>query len=503
MAGASQAALLGALAILAAGCVTSPAGLGPASLRLPVELPAVPGAPIVQDHDHGDASLHTASFAVELVARATGPESPIPAGTSFGEVDVKDGWAYVCRGGVDEGVGPIRGTRGGFIVVDVSDPRAPRDAGSFEGVGCADIKVNDANDLVLYATQRNPPHELLISAAPLPQKLPRGLYLVNVADKAAPTVERFVPLPVNGVHTVHYAHLEGRELVFLQAYDWFPDGGLGTGVSTGMNTPGTQRLHIYEVARAPDGLRDLRLLSVFALPEPAPPGTNYYPHDTTVQKHPLTGEWLAYVAYWDHGLVILNIDDPSRPRLVSVFDDTSPSRHVKIHQARPFPHLIAGKHVTVLEPELPSADESGQFTLVDTSDPAQPKRLGYWELPGDIVIPGGLLFSPHNFNLAHGRIYLAHNHAGVWVVDVGSAERLLQPASVGFFQPHQREREEPSCESRVWSAFHVQGYIYATDNCSGLNVLRFEGDRGLEGQGPARVMPAEGSSEDVARLRAP
>jgi hypothetical protein len=428
-----------------------------------------------------------------LAGVASGYDGPIPQGVGYGEVDVKDGWSYVCRGGAHDGPAPgLPVTVGGFVVVDVSKPLEPRNAGAHDGVGCSDIKVNDANDLVFYGTQRNPPAELATNDADPLAKLPRGVHVVDVSDKASPREVRFVPIAPNGVHTLHYVHTGSQELLFVQSYDWLPDAGLGTGLSTGLNNPATQRIQVFEVVQAPDGDAALALASVFSLPEPAPPGTNYFPHDITVQRHPLTGQLLGYVAYWDHGLVILNLDDITMPRVVGRIADTSPSKYVDIHQARPFPQLIAGRHVTVLEPELGTADESGQFTLVDTTDPQNPKRLGYWELPGDLVIPGGFLFSPHNFNLANGRIYLAHNHAGVWVVDASTEERLLQPQAVGYYQAHTWEREGgPKCQSRIWSAFYVDGYTYATDSCSGLNVLQFEGDKGLEGKGPARVHPSE------------
>lgn len=485
-----RVALLAALALLASGCIST-STVDPASLPLPA-LPAVPEAPLVQDHEHGDPALHEDAFAMTLLATATGYDGPIPAGIGYGELDVNGDWVYVCRGGFHAGLGPLPATEGGFVVIDVTDKRAPRNVGDFAGVGCSDIKVNEANDLVMYGTQRNPPSDLLLNDAAPEQKRPRGIYLVNVEDKAAPRLESFTPIPSNGVHTIHYVDIDGRELVFVQTYDWVPDGGLGVGLSTGVNNPATQRVTIFEVAGSP-GSRSLETLAVWNLPEPAPPGRNYFPHDITVQKHPVTGQWLGYIAYWDHGLVVIDLDDPASPQLVGRNNDASPSAFVSAHQARPFPGLVAGRHVTVLEPELSAAEETGQFTLFDTTDPANPTRLGYWTLPGDLVIPGGFLFSPHNFNTANGRIYMAHNHAGVWVVDVGTPERLQQPVAVGYYQPHVFDREDgPTCQGRTWSAFYVAGYVYASDSCSGLNILQFDGDRGLEGQGVARVMPAIG-----------
>ncbi|MCA1813044.1 MAG: hypothetical protein LC624_03715 [Halobacteriales archaeon] len=417
------------------------------------------------------------------MAQTSGLPGSIPAGIAYSELDVKDGWAYVCRAGA----------QGGFVVVDVHDPAHPEPVGEQAGMGCSDIKVNDDGDLVFYGTQRNAPAELATSTAPPTERAPRGVYLVNVKDKAHPQVENFMAIPTNGVHTLHYVKQESRELLLVQTYDWIVDGGLGTGVSTGQNLPATPRVNIFEVQHGVLGNRQLQLLSVWEDPTLPPQGQNYFPHDVTVQKQPLDGHWYAYVACWDSGLVLLNIDDPTQPFEVSRFADTGPSKVVHTHQARPFPQLIAGRHVTVLEPELPSGDETGQFTLVDTTDPAHPQRLGYWTLPGHLVIPGGFLFSPHNFNLANGRIYLAHNHAGVWVVDVGDAEKLLHPVAVGYYQPHAGAREQKCAEAHTWSAFFVQGYVYASDECYGLNILRFQGDQGLEGQGPMRVMPSIGS----------
>jgi LVIVD repeat-containing protein len=491
MRGGKGATLGAVVAMLMAGCLSSTSAPSPTALTLP-PLPEVPGLPIVQDHEHNDRALHQGHYATSYVAGVSGYDGDAPAGVGFTELDVKDGFAYVCRGGVVGALGPLAVTTGGFIIADVHDPLKPANLGAFDGVGCSDIKVNDAGDLVFYGTQRNPLYEALTNPAGPGANLPRGVYLINVADKAAPRLERYVPIPLNGVHTLHYANVDGRELLFVQTYDWIPDGGLGLPVpSTGLNNPATQRVNIFEVVRGADGDRDLRLLTVFLLPDPAAPGTNYFPHDVTVQRHPLTGAWLAYVAYWDQGLAIVDISQPESPRLLSTFSDTSPSAFVHTHQARPFPQLIAGKHVTVLEPELQAAPESGQFTLVDTTDPSAPKRLGYWTLPGDIAIPGGFLFSPHNFNLANGRIYLAHNHAGVWVVDASTAERLEQPVAVGYFQATEAGREDCSTTGRFWSAFYVQGYVYGSDECAGLVILQFDGDKGLEGQGPARVMPAQ------------
>jgi len=497
--GRSGWAGLCALALLASGCLSSsgPTAVSP-NAALP-KLPVVPGAPIVQDHDHADMSLHLDRFAMEPVALATGYDGPTPAGVFYTEEDFKDGWAYVCRGGGQPGIGPLGASLGGFVIVNVSDPRNPLPVGQQEGVPCSDIKVNDANDLVFYATQRNAWYDIVANPAAPQEKLPRGVYLVNVADKAHPSVERFMPIPLNGVHTINYVNTGSRELLLVQTYDWMPDSGLVAGFpvpfpSTGQVNPALQRSQIFEVTRAADGKRDLQLLSVFSMHDVAPQGVNYFPHDVTVQKHPITGDWLAYYAYWDLGMVIVNINDPANPKLVSVFDDTTPSAYVHLHQARPFPHLIDGKHITVTEPELPSAAESGQFTIVDTTDPAHPVKLGYWTLPGNLVIPGGFLFSPHNFNLANGRIYAANYHAGIWVVDVGSPEHLAHPEAVGFFQADHRNRAAEDCgiADSFWSAFYVDGYVYGTDGCAGLTILQFQGDKGLEGKGPRVVMETVG-----------
>jgi hypothetical protein len=309
---------------------------------------------------------------------------------------------------------------------------------------------------------------------------PRGIYIVNVTDKMHPTYENFIPQPLNGPHTVTYYVQDGRQLLISCTYDLTGStlnyvGGEGLpGIPAGEQIPEsypmTQRVTIYEFTER-SGEKTLDALSVYQRNDAQPEGKWYRPHDAVVERHPMTGEDIMYVAYWDPGVVLVDISDPRSPTTISTYTDFGPSKIAQMHRAAPFPALINGKHVTVGEPEIVTADEAGQITLIDTTDPANPKKLGFWSIPGGLVIDRPFIFSPHNFDLtADGKIALAYNHGGTWLIDA-SGENLTNPKAVGFYVPH--VHREKTGYSAVWGQFFKGDYLYVSDGRTGLHVLRY------------------------------
>jgi hypothetical protein len=160
-------------------------------------------------------------------------------------------------------------------------------------------------------------------------------------------------------------------------------------------------------------------------------GPGLFPHDVSVYVHPGTGQTLAYVAYWDVGVVILDVSDPARPVRVGLVDDFGPAPYRAMHMARQFPEPIAGRVVVVAEPEIGAEPDSGYVTFHDVTDPSAPHYLSAWRLPGDITSGAGAL-GPHYFDVADGRVALASYHAGFWVIDVHDEANLLRPRTVGY-----------------------------------------------------------------------
>ncbi|MFA5945198.1 MAG: hypothetical protein WC876_12115, partial [Candidatus Thermoplasmatota archaeon] len=310
--------------------------------------------------------------------------------------------------------------------------------------------------------------------------------VVDIEQKDAPVLESFVPLPLNGPHTLTWFRgTDGMQYLAACTYDLITDPATGALVGT---VPVTQRVLILRVVQEPNAPATLVTVGQFTIAEQAPAGKLFMPHDTRVQYHPTYeggGKLLLYIAYWDKGLRVLDITDPMNPLPAQIGQSTdfSPSRLNNLHLAQPFDLPVADRHVTVTQPEIPQVDgETGQLTFFDTTDPTAPEKLGHWTLPpgdqGQLSI-SGFDFSPHNFDLWDGKVALAHFHAGVWVIDAHDEVNLQEPKSVGFYMPNKPRAESPAKQPNVWGVFvqEIAGepLLFAMDEGTGLYILRYTG----------------------------
>lgn len=455
--------------VLAAGCASNEPSADPSPAPVAGLSPVV-GEPIVQDHDHTDPTLHNASHGLRLVAHV----KPWGDGSAYGvgtvnELAVNGNHVFVSRSNPE----------GGFAIVDLSDPRAPEVVGDFRSEGGGDVEVTSDGLYALLATQRTLPGQQTTDNAT--NRAPRGVYVVDVADKAAPTLSSFLPLPTNGPHTIHYWRVSPQlEIVTLQTYDLLTT----YGVPVDQVLPVTQRIYLTQLVRTDQGAR-LEPLGVYQVPALPQQDALVFPHDAFIERHPLTEQLLMYVAYWDGGLRVVDLADPTMPQEIASFLDFTPSALVQMHDARTFPALFNGtQHVTAVGPEIVTAPEAGQITFLNTTDPADPQKLGWWSIPGNLTVDQPFLFSPHVFDTnAQGMLVIGHNHGGVWLID---ASDPTNATSVGFYQPHEVREGFSGVQPSVWGARFLGGYIVATDGPTGLYVLETENGP-LVGASPGRA----------------
>lgn len=456
---------------LVAGCVADEGAPSIPPVRSQPLAPVL-GEPIVQDHDHTDPSIHNASHNLRLVAHV----KPWGDGSEYGqgtvnELAVNGQHVYVSRSNPE----------GGFAIVDLSDPRAPEVVGDFRSEGGGDIEVTSDGLFALLSTQRTLPGQQ--STDNTTNRAPRGVYVVDVADKTRPTLSSFFPLPTNGPHTMHYSRVSPQlEIVTLQTYDL-----LATyNVPVDQVLPVTQRVYVTQLVRTDQGAR-LEPLGAYQVPALPQDGMLVFPHDVSIERHPLTGQLLMYAAYWDGGLRIVDLADPKAPTEIASFDDLTPSALIQLHDARTFPALLDAPgptHVTVVGPEIVTAPEAGQLTFLNTTDPANPTKLGWWSIPGNLTVDQPFLFSPHVFDTnPQGMLVIGHNHGGVWLID---ASDPTNATSVGFYQPHETREGYSGPQPSVWGARFFGGYIVATDGPTGLYVLETENGP-LAGAAPGQV----------------
>jgi hypothetical protein len=460
---------------------------------------------------HKDATLHAGSRNIERVAYHNGVDNSgdpnvISPGVYYTEIALHHGFAYVARGTVINaaGAGGVDDVEGGFVIIDVNDPTQPVYVGEFDALTGSDIEVTADGRLAFFATQRNSIEEAAGGAQSTEDETnpgARGIYIVDIRDKTEPVQIGFQPLPYNGPHTITYWNEGGREFLFVQTYDFYansvpsgagqPVGGV-LGALPGGVIPLTQRVTAYEIQRDPSGSNEnVALVQVahFQIAESGSDGALIFPHDSRVEIHPLRQEAYLYVAYWDKGVRILDISNlpgaigmpteaqsPLIPEVGS-YSRFDPSSRNNIHLAMPMDTLIDGKHITVTEPEIITANETGYIHFIDTSSPARAERpcpTSYWTLPGELIV-NSLEFSPHNFDSFDGKVALAHNHAGLWIIDVSNAEKLCHPKSAGFFMDTFQRTNSPKMQPYFWGVVEDSGYLFATDEATGLYVLKYTG----------------------------
>ena len=439
------------------------AGIGGPSASEWDAIEAAIGAPVVEDHDHADPAEHDGAHNLELLALVKGEEGRVPRPTeSYIETAVKNGYAYLCRTGPEQGL----------VIFDMADPEHPTQVGyiNLEAGFEPDIEVSDDGQWAFWETQRFPTSAELPNVLEPGANLQRGVHIVDISDKSAPTWAGFSPTPPDGPHSITYANVSGRHNLFQSVYAFAYAYG-------GVDVPRTQRLVISELD-ASGPVATLTTLAEYVDPEAM--GLDRMPHDVSVAVHPITGRTYAYVAYWDVGVVILDVTDPAAPERVGVANDFGPAGYGDIHMARQFPHTIAGRVVVVAEPEIGAEPDSGYVTFHDVTDPTAPFYISGWLLPGNLTSGGGSL-GPHYFDVAEGRVALASYHAGFWVIDVHNEENLMRPRTAAYALVNATgETELPGplaglSGATAFDAWWYEGYFVGGDVHGGLAVYRYTG----------------------------
>jgi hypothetical protein len=202
---------------------------------------------------------------------------------------------------------------------------------------------------------------------------------------------------------------------------------------------------------------------------------------------------LAYLSYWNEGLVILDVGNgikrgsPENPQLVSQYkyDLNSLYREVEAVGGPGFirgTHTAwrAGKYVFVGDEVFsatPRATEGGgviglgraygRLHVIDVSDIAQPKEVAYYE-PKD----GG----SHNVWVAGDTLYLGDYQGGLRVLDISGELRgdlLRQGREIAHVVTGDSSGVVPNA-ANAWGAIYRNGLIYVPDINSGLWIVKVE-----------------------------
>lgn len=436
----------------------------------PAIIPAEDVSPFTHDplpaplptHDHADASQHEVEINMELIGRPAPEESSdvhywngaIPVGLNirFGELDVRGDWLAQCSR-----------DSGGAYLWDISNRSEPVLTGRLLDAGsCADIKLTADAEYAIIG----------------------GNKLYDLRDKANPVMvldpdQAGTP----GCHMCSIVEIDGEEYVVLSAQ--------GAGFSVVKFTRDPPSMELVGTWR-----KDLVQDSIPTLAEQDIASTV---HDQYVYFDPILNKTLVVPAMWDYGIYVVDISDPTNPTDLGHWGDyrgESGNIHTTAVDIREIDgemrRIIVGatETGTIIGPL--SAAEPGYVYIFDATDVSNIQLLGKWANPGmrstgfdPTFFPVGE-YSAHNLQFTQGRLYMAHYHAGVWVVDV-DAFLKTNPApkgdvrtplpddipNLGMYLIRDPEVDAPGS---VWDVVVSNGYIYASDYALGLFVLRYLGD---------------------------
>ncbi len=411
------------------------------------------------------------SYNLVRLATLNGPPERAPGvAEGYIETAVKGGYAYLCRSGTEEGL----------VIFDVRDIENPSyvsairlDAG-FE----ADIEVSDDGNWAFWETQRIPGAGIPDPMDPtaLPGALPYGIHIVDISDKQNPQWAGFTPVTPNGPHSISYANIGGEDYVFASVYSWQY---IGTSVGTPpIAPPGMQRMVIYRLD-ASGPVAQLVEVASYIDPDavhanPVMPEDERMPHDVSISVHPVTNRTYAYIAYWNLGVVIVDVTDPANPTRVGSATDFGLAPTREIHMARQSERTIDGKVIVVTEPEISGQETTGYMSAIDVTDPTDPKFVSNWRIPGNATSNGGG-WGPHYFDFRDGRVVMASYGAGFWVYDMHDADNLARPRTVGysFVQAGGSGGLLGGSAFDAWWADPT--HIVASESGNGLVIFRYEG----------------------------
>ncbi|MFN2431236.1 MAG: hypothetical protein ABR599_00180 [Gemmatimonadota bacterium] len=331
---------------------------------------------------------------------------------------------------------------------DVTDPAHPVQTDSL----VVDARV--VNDVNLNASRR-----LGVLTREGATDRRNGIVFFDASDPAHPkVVSEYTETVTSGVHN---AFFEG-DYVYA-------------------TNDGTRALHVISA-------KDPRNPIEVARWELRPGRTDKYLHDVIVQ------DGLAYLSYWDDGLVILDVGNgveggsPENPVFVSRI--AYPEGHT--HTAWRWKNWVfTGDEIFGGPPVSPTGGVPGGFLhVIDVTDLEHPEEVAWYEVPGA---------GAHNVWMDEENeiLFVSYYNAGVRALDVSGNLRgdlMAQGRELAYFltgEPDPEQAFRPNSPMN-WGPQLFKGHVFSTDQNSGLWVLRYEprpdlaGAQSAPGSLPAR-----------------
>jgi hypothetical protein len=373
----------------------------------------------------------------------------------------------------------------GFSVIDVRDAKNPRAiayVAAPSNTWTIHLQTHDDLLLVIYAKDMFAAAEFAdehayyrgqigstVGTAAATESSARdwtaGLAVYDISQPATPRRIGFMPIAGGGVHRIWY--VGGRWAYVSALIDGFTDYiFLTVDMADPANPREAGRYWIPGMNRA-------------AGEQPSWPAARRYG-----LHHAIVHGDTAYAAWRDAGLVVLDVADRTRPKLIA-HRNWCPPYGGGTHNCLP---LADRDLLIVLDEAVLDHQEDGLklIWVFDNRVPANPVSIATFPTPAeaDYVAKGGH-FGPHNIHenrpgslVSSALIFATYQNAGVRVFDIRDPYR---PQEVGALVPPAPARlmdRRPNRAQVIQSAdvfVDAQGLVYSTDYNGGLLIVEFGG----------------------------
>jgi hypothetical protein len=373
----------------------------------------------------------------------------------------------------------------GFSVIDVRDATKPRPVNYLAAPpGTWNIHLQTHDDLLLvinakdmfaaaeFADERAYYKGQLgkvVGTAEAPKDAARnwtaGLAVYDIAAPESPRQIGFMPIAGGGIHRIWY--VGGRWAYVSALLDGFTD---YIFMTVDMSDPTRPR---------EAGRYWIPGMNQAAGETPAWPGTSRYG-----LHHAIVCGDTAYAAWRDAGMVVIDVADHAKPKLV-VHRNWAPPFGGGTHNCLPLPDRDL---LVVLDEAVLDHQEDGPklIWVFDNRERANPVSIATFPTPAeaDYVAKGGH-FGPHNIHenrpgsfVSSELIFATYQNAGVRVFDIRDR---YAPKEVGAWVPPAPARmmdHRPNRAQVIQTAdvfVDSAGLIYSTDYNAGLYIMEYGG----------------------------
>jgi hypothetical protein len=342
--------------------------------------------------------------------------APLPASTNpfhyqYSEVAARDGIAYL---GASDGAG--------VLVLDVTSGETL--AVLDRGLGRTINSVAADGNLLAFAPGS------------------AGVVVYDISNPRAPARRAHLAEPVSYCHTV-FIH---EEIVYCAT-----------------SSSGDPQVAFLKVTTPADPAAPLQLAPLGRYNAPVTTEEEQLDvlvHDLYVHRRQTAGDArrLAYLAFWERGLQVIDVTDPANPTLVGASPPT-PKRWT--HSV-----WVDGDFAYVGEESY-----KGLLRVFDVSDPATPREVGVMRSAENDAI------SAHNVHVANGFVYASWYQDGLRVFPARGAADTREVAYFHTWNGADNRENPAPFDVRFsgnWDVFVEGGRIYAADMQTGLWVLRHQ-----------------------------